>query len=114
MTDGENPVPSWKAFLQESLPGYMIPSYFVVLDEMPVTTNRKVDQKALPEPTETITLSHDDDKPVTETEERIVAAFKEVLGVKQVGMYDSFFDLGGDSIMSIQAVAKLKRKRCSS
>lgn len=108
--DGENPVPGWKAFLQESLPGYMIPSYFVVLDEMPVTTNGKVDQKALPEPTETISLSHDDDKPVTETEERIVAAFKEVLGVKQVGMHDSFFDLGGDSIMSIQAVAKLKEK----
>ncbi|WP_449376701.1 amino acid adenylation domain-containing protein [Bacillus safensis] len=110
VTDGENPVPGWKAFLQESLPGYMIPSYFVVLDEMPVTTNGKVDQKALPEPTETMSLSHDDDKPVTETEERIVAAFKEVLGVKQVGMYDSFFDLGGDSIMSIQAVAKLKEK----
>ncbi|NOL35186.1 non-ribosomal peptide synthetase [Bacillus safensis] len=110
VTDGENPVPGWKAFLQESLPGYMIPSYFVVLDEMPVTTNGKVDQKALPEPTETISLSRDDDKPVTETEERIVAAFKEVLGVKQVGMHDSFFDLGGDSIMSIQAVAKLKEK----
>ncbi|MEK4684560.1 amino acid adenylation domain-containing protein [Bacillus sp. FSL M8-0256] len=110
VTDGENPVPGWKAFLQESLPGYMIPSYFVVLDEMPVTTNGKVDQKALPEPTETISLSDDDDKPVTETEVRIVAAFKEVLGVKQVGMHDSFFDLGGDSIMSIQAVAKLKEK----
>ncbi|MFP7312089.1 amino acid adenylation domain-containing protein [Bacillus safensis] len=110
VTDGENPVPGWKAFLQESLPNYMIPSYFVILDEMPVTTNGKVDQKALPEPTETISLSRDDDKPVTETEERIVAAFKEVLGVKQVGMHDSFFDLGGDSIMSIQAVAKLKEK----
>ncbi|OYN67546.1 non-ribosomal peptide synthetase [Bacillus safensis] len=110
VTNGENPVPGWKAFLQESLPGYMIPSYFVVLDEMPVTTNGKVDQKALPEPTETISLSDDDDKPVTEMEERIVAAFKEVLGVKQVGMHDSFFDLGGDSIMSIQAVAKLKEK----
>ncbi|WP_144486101.1 non-ribosomal peptide synthetase [Bacillus safensis] len=110
VTNGENPVPGWKAFLQESLPGYMIPSYFVVLDEMPVTTNGKVDQKALPEPTETISLSDNDDKPVTETEERIVAAFKEVLGVKQVGMHDSFFDLGGDSIMSIQAVAKLKEK----
>ncbi|AIZ59108.1 peptide synthetase [Bacillus sp. WP8] len=110
VTDGENPVQGWKAFLQESLPGYMIPSYFVVLDEMPVTTNGKVDQKTLPEPTETISLSDDEDKPVTETEERIVAAFKEVLGVKQVGMHDSFFDLGGDSIMSIQAVAKLKEK----
>ncbi|MGV2539066.1 amino acid adenylation domain-containing protein [Bacillus pumilus] len=110
VTDGENPVPGWKAFLQESLPGYMIPSYFIVMDEMPVTTNGKVDQKALPEPTETISLSQGDDKPVTETQEQIVTAFKEVLGVKQVGMHDSFFDLGGDSIMSIQAVAKLKEK----
>ncbi|MGD6828646.1 non-ribosomal peptide synthetase [Bacillus pumilus] len=110
VTDGENPVPGWKAFLQESLPGYMIPSYFIVLDEMPVTTNGKVDQKALPEPTEKISLSQNEDKPVTETEKQIVTAFKEVLGVKQVGIRDSFFDLGGDSIISIQAVAKLKEK----
>ncbi|WP_169057662.1 non-ribosomal peptide synthetase [Bacillus pumilus] len=110
VTDGENPDPGWKAFLQESLPGYMIPSYFIVMDEMPVTTNGKVDQKALPEPTETISHSQGDDKPVTETQEQIVTAFKDVLGVKQVGIHDSFFDLGGDSIMSIQAVAKLKEK----
>ncbi|WHX45296.1 amino acid adenylation domain-containing protein [Bacillus pumilus] len=110
VTDGANPVPGWKAFLQESLPGYMIPSYFIVLDEMPVTTNGKVDQKALPDPAETISLSQGDDKPVTETQQLIVTAFKDVLGVKQVGIHDSFFDLGGDSIMSIQAVAKLKEQ----
>ncbi|WP_144523424.1 non-ribosomal peptide synthetase [Bacillus pumilus] len=110
VTDGENPTPGWKAFLQESLPGYMIPSYFIVMDEIPVTTNGKVDQKALPDPAETISLSQRDDKPVTETQEQIVTAFKNVLGVKQVGIHDSFFDLGGDSIMSIQAVAKLKEQ----
>ncbi|MEZ7512972.1 amino acid adenylation domain-containing protein [Bacillus pumilus] len=110
VTDGENPVSGWKAFLQESLPGYMIPSYFVVMDEMPVTTNGKVDQKALPDPAETISLSQGEDKPVTETQQLIVTAFKDVLGVKQVGIHDSFFDLGGDSIMSIQAVAKLKEQ----
>lgn len=110
VTDGENPVPGWKAFLQESLPSYMIPSYFVVLDAIPVTTNGKVDQKALPEPTDMISFAQEDDQPTTETEQRIVAAFQEVLGVKQVGVHDSFFDLGGDSIMSIQAVAKLKEK----
>lgn len=110
VTDGENPVSGWKAFLQESLPGYMIPSYFIVMDEMPVTTNGKVDQKALPDPAETISLSQGDDKPVTETQQLIVTAFKDVLGVKQVGIHDSFFDLGGDSIMSIQAVAKLKEQ----
>ncbi|MBQ4816175.1 non-ribosomal peptide synthetase [Bacillus pumilus] len=110
VTDGENPHPGWKAFLQESLPGYMIPSYFIVMDEIPVTTNGKVDQKALPDPAETISLSQGADKPVTETQEQIVTAFKNVLGVKQVGIHDSFFDLGGDSIMSIQAVAKLKEQ----
>ncbi|PRS13395.1 non-ribosomal peptide synthetase [Bacillus pumilus] len=110
VTDGENPVSGWKAFLQESLPGYMIPSYFIVMDEMPVTTNGKVDQKALPDPAETISLSQGDDKPVTEAQQLIVTAFKDVLGVKQVGIHDSFFDLGGDSIMSIQAVAKLKEQ----
>ncbi|MFB8733224.1 phosphopantetheine-binding protein [Bacillus sp. SL00103] len=79
----------------------MIPSYFIVMDEIPVTTNGKVDQKALPDPAETISFLKDD-KPVTETQEQIVTAFKEVLGVKQVGIHDSFFDLGGDSIMSIR------------
>ncbi|QSI44922.1 non-ribosomal peptide synthetase [Bacillus altitudinis] len=110
VTDGGEPVPGWKAFLQESLPGYMIPSYFIVLDAIPVTTNGKVDQKALPEPTDAVSSSHEDDQPVTETQQLIVTAFSEVLGVKRVGIHDSFFDLGGDSIMSIQAVAKLKEK----
>ncbi|MFJ5965680.1 amino acid adenylation domain-containing protein [Bacillus sp. NPDC093026] len=113
VTDGEKPVPGWKAFLQESLPNYMIPSYFVELDSIPVTTNGKVDQKALPEPTERVSSFHEDDKPATELEQRIVTAFQEVLGVKQLGVNDSFFDLGGDSIMSVQAVAKLKEKGVS-
>ncbi|MFS0655874.1 amino acid adenylation domain-containing protein [Bacillus sp. 179-C3.3 HS] len=110
VTDGEKPVPSFKAFLQESLPSYMIPSYFITLDAIPVTTNGKVDQKALPEPTEMVSSDRQDDKPTTENEQRIVTAFQEVLGVKQVGIHDSFFDLGGDSIMSIQVVAKLKEQ----
>ncbi|MDG3044579.1 phosphopantetheine-binding protein [Bacillus sp. B6(2022)] len=88
----------------------MIPSYFIVLDAIPVTTNGKVDQKALPEPTDAVSSSHEDDQPATETQQLIVTAFSEVLGVKRVGIHDSFFDLGGDSIMSIQAVAKLKEK----
>ncbi|MDM5296919.1 amino acid adenylation domain-containing protein [Bacillus pumilus] len=113
VTDGEKPVTSWKAFLQESLPSYMIPSYFIVLDTIPVTTNGKVDQSALPEPTEVVSTFNEDDKPTTEIEQLIVGAFQEVLGVKQVGVHDSFFDLGGDSIMSIQAVAKLKERGVS-
>ncbi|MGE6631997.1 amino acid adenylation domain-containing protein [Bacillus sp. NPDC077027] len=101
---------SWKAFLQESLPSYMIPSYFVELEAMPVTTNGKIDKKALPEPADTVTTAAEKAAPRTALEANIVSAFQEVLGLKQVSIYDSFFELGGDSIMSIQAVAKLGEK----
>ncbi|HEY9315941.1 amino acid adenylation domain-containing protein [Williamsia sp.] len=90
--------------LSESLPGYMVPASVMVLDAMPLSGNGKIDRKALPEPEfgvrSTIFVP-----PSTQLEETIAGLFGEVLGLARVSTTDSFFVLGGDSIMSIQLVA---------
>ncbi|MBS2967006.1 AMP-binding protein, partial [Actinocrinis puniceicyclus] len=91
----------------ERLPDYMVPSVVVVLDVLPLTVNGKVDRKALPEITVTGSGAHQG--PATAAEEVLCALFAEVLGVERVGVRDGFFDLGGDSIASIQLVARARR-----
>ncbi|MFZ2173425.1 MAG: amino acid adenylation domain-containing protein, partial [Rhodococcus sp. (in: high G+C Gram-positive bacteria)] len=86
------------------LPGYMVPSVLVVLSELPVTANGKLDRKALPEPDfGTATFR----APATPVEEAVATAFAEVLGVDRVGADDSFFALGGDSLSATRAVARI-------
>nr|MCH9649032.1 amino acid adenylation domain-containing protein [Deltaproteobacteria bacterium] len=96
--------------LRESLPDFMVPSAFVWLNELPLTSNGKVDRGALPEP--------DLDGPVLEggygaprnpAEETLVELWQEVLGVRRVGVHDNFFELGGDSILSIQLTSRAHR-----
>ncbi|TQM25439.1 non-ribosomal peptide synthase protein (TIGR01720 family)/amino acid adenylation domain-containing protein [Nocardia bhagyanarayanae] len=87
------------------LPAHMVPSAIVVLDEIPLTTNGKLDRKALPEPVFETTPTHAPSSPV---EERLAELFAQVLGVATVGVHDSFFAIGGDSIMSIQLVSRAK------
>ncbi|MDV6241555.1 non-ribosomal peptide synthetase, partial [Rhodococcus opacus] len=91
----------------ERLASHMVPAAVVVLYEMPRTVNGKLDRKALPEPDfgQRLTVGRG---PVTETERTLVELFAEVLGLDSVGVDDSFFALGGDSIMSIQLVTRAK------
>ncbi|SDD36712.1 non-ribosomal peptide synthetase [Actinokineospora iranica] len=96
-----------RAHLAERLPAFMVPSAFVWLDALPVTRNGKLDRGALPAP---------DFTPDTATTgagtaaERVLAGlFAEVLGLPEVGVDSGFFDLGGDSIMSIQLVSRARR-----
>ncbi len=90
-----------------ALPDYMVPAAFVVLDALPLTRNGKIDRAALPEPSFD---GHDGGRePATEVERILCDQFTEVLGVAHVGLDDSFFDLGGDSIMSIQLVSRSRR-----
>ncbi|WP_329462495.1 non-ribosomal peptide synthetase [Streptomyces sp. NBC_01431] len=93
--------------LGEALPSHMVPSAFVTLDALPLTANGKLDTKALPAP---VHLGSTNGRaPRTEREEALCALFAQVLGVGRVGVEDSFFDLGGDSIMSIQLVSQARR-----
>src|SRR6185437_15350130 len=92
-----------RAQLGERLPGYMVPSAVVVLDALPLTVNGKLDTRALPAPE-----YQDVDRyraPVSAIEEILAGIYAQVLGVERVGVDDSFFDLGGDSILSMQLVA---------
>ena len=98
--------PTLRSHLAQSLPDYMVPSAFVVLKDLPLTPNGKLDRRALPAPEITPMVQR---APRTPQEEIFCALFGQVLGVKQVGIDDNFFALGGDSIVSIQLVS-LARK----
>ncbi|SFJ16099.1 non-ribosomal peptide synthase domain TIGR01720/amino acid adenylation domain-containing protein [Amycolatopsis sacchari] len=87
-----------------SLPDYMVPAAVVAVDSFPLTRNDKLDVKALPAPDYEGTTR----APRTETEAKLAELFAEVLGVRHVGADDSFFALGGDSIVSMRLVSKAR------
>ncbi|MBF5002512.1 AMP-binding protein, partial [Nocardia sp. BSTN01] len=96
------------AHLEQRLPGYMVPSSIMVIDRVPLTPAGKLDRRALPEPefaTDTTFRA-----PRTPVEQAIAEVFAEVLGIERVGVDDSFFALGGDSIVSIQLVSRAKAR----
>ena len=93
--------------LSQQLPNYMIPSYFIQLDQMPLTSNGKIDRKALPAPKEHMLKGMEYEAPRTMVEQQLVSIWEEVLGVENIGILDNFFELGGDSIKSIQVSSRL-------
>ncbi|WP_329415164.1 amino acid adenylation domain-containing protein [Nocardia vinacea] len=95
------------AFAEQRLAPHMVPATVVVLDTLPVTASGKLDRAALPEPDFT-TGRAEFRAPVTEVEMTLAGLFAEVLGIDRVGVDDSFFALGGDSIMSIQLVTRAR------
>ncbi len=99
-----------RSFLKTKLPDYMIPAAFVVLPAFPLTPSGKLDRRALPAPDGARPeLRAPFLAPRTATEQTLAAIWAEVLRVERVGVHDSFFDLGGDSILSIQVIARANR-----
>ncbi|MCH5586165.1 amino acid adenylation domain-containing protein [Shimazuella sp. AN120528] len=89
--------------LVRALPDYMVPASFVLLDELPLTENGKVNRNALPSPAGIHILK---ELPQGEIEQKIAIIWQDVLGISMVNRNDNFFRLGGDSILSLQVVAK--------
>jgi|CXWL01.1.fsa_nt_gi amino acid adenylation domain-containing protein/thioester reductase-like protein/non-ribosomal peptide synthase protein (TIGR01720 family) len=98
-----------RAFLHNQLPGYMIPSAFVVMDQLPLTANGKVDRKALALAAVRETVEGRYAAPRTPTEETLCVIWAQVLGLEKVGIQDNFFEIGGDSILSMQLVNRAKQ-----
>ncbi|MBA3767233.1 MAG: methyltransferase domain-containing protein, partial [Acidobacteria bacterium] len=102
-------VPQLREYLQGRLPEYMVPQAFVLLDEMPLTPNGKVDRRALPAPDRTRPeLEAEYVAPRSAVEEVVAGIWSEVLDVEQVGVADNFFELGGHSLLATQVVSRLR------
>ncbi|MEX2964659.1 amino acid adenylation domain-containing protein, partial [Microbulbifer sp. TYP-18] len=97
-------------YLQERLPDYMVPSAFVRLPAIPLTPNRKVDQRALPAPADQDFARSRYQAPSSDMEVTLVALWQENLKVEKIGIEDNYFSLGGDSIRSISLVAEAKER----
>ena len=107
--DDETTNPIIRKFLEKSLPKYMVPSYFIKLEKMPYNANGKIDRKKLPEPKLKL------DKriiilPQNEIDEKVINILKGLLNIDTISLDDSFFDLGGDSLLAINFVIRLKNE----
>jgi len=98
-----------REYLDRRLPDYMVPRFFVELSEMPLTSSLKIDRKALPAPEIERQLDTDFVAPRYPNEVILASIMVDLLGLPEVGVHDSFFELGGDSILSIQLVAKARQ-----
>jgi amino acid adenylation domain-containing protein len=95
-----------RGFLRDRLPHYLIPSLFVVLPEFPLLPNGKIDRKRLPDASGNRSYAPPED----EIQEALISIWQEVLRKLQVGVRDSFFELGGDSLSAMQVVNRLQQK----
>ncbi len=107
--DKEANIKDIKHQMKKSLPEYMIPARYVILDKIPLTANGKFDRNALPETECTVEGTENYIAPTGELEEILTQIWQQVLAVEKVGVKDDFFELGGDSIKAIQVVAKARK-----
>ncbi|MBW4507360.1 MAG: AMP-binding protein [Scytonematopsis contorta HA4267-MV1] len=110
----QNPTPTPKELrfmLQDKIPDYMLPSTFVYLNALPLTPNSKIDRLALPAP-DFVELDSSDKfiAPRNDIELQIVKIWEEVLGISPIGVRDSFFDMGGHSLLAVQIFAQIEKK----
>ncbi|WP_432339518.1 amino acid adenylation domain-containing protein [Bacillus tequilensis] len=96
--------------LSSELPDYMVPSYFVRLDDMPLTSNGKINRKALPAPEASLQQTAEYVPPGNEAESKLADLWQEVLGISRAGIKHNFFDLGGNSIRAAALAARIQKE----
>ncbi|UCH93477.1 MAG: amino acid adenylation domain-containing protein, partial [Candidatus Aminicenantes bacterium] len=101
------PIAELREYLSKVLPDYMIPAYFVQIEKIPLTTNGKVDRKALPEP-EIKIAEENHELPKNHIQEKLIEIWQQVLGIEKIGINNNFFEIGGDSIKAIRISARLQ------
>jgi acyl carrier protein len=104
--DGEKNISALRDYLHDHLPGYMVPSAFVMLAELPLNPNGKVDRRALLELDDRAEVERGFVAPRNQEEEVVANIWAEVLGLSKVGIEDNFFDLGGHSLLATRIVAR--------
>jgi amino acid adenylation domain-containing protein len=98
-----------REYLQQQLPDYMVPSAFVCMDAMPLTRNGKIDLEALPAPTNSsLGVSANIIAPSNSTERVLTAIWTEILRLERVGIEDNFFDLGGNSLLGLRVIDRIR------
>src|SRR5262249_21939979 len=96
-----------RRILSERLPLYMVPAAFVVCDSLPLTANGKLDRQALPIPTwDEENSGNAYEPPRTPVEEMLAQIWSQVFEIERIGIHDSFYALGGDSLLSVQIVSR--------
>jgi amino acid adenylation domain-containing protein/thioester reductase-like protein len=98
-----------REYLKTRLPEYMVPSAFMILERLPLTSNGKLDRRALPEPALSAYTSRRYEAPQGEIEELLAGIWQTLLGVERVGRQDNFFELGGHSLLMVQVMERLRR-----
>ncbi len=96
-------------FLAEDIPAYMIPRYFIPLQNMPKTPTGKIDRNSLPEPDMQLLAELEHEPPSTETEIKLAAIWSDILGVQNIGINDNFIGLGGHSLLVISIIAEVHK-----
>jgi amino acid adenylation domain-containing protein len=98
-----------RSYLMQHLPEYMVPAFFVVLEKLPLTTNGKIDRRALPVPDATRpALQGPSVAPRDSTEFQLVSIWEKLLNIQPIGATDNFFELGGDSLLAVRLFAQIK------
>ena len=101
---------SLKAYLSRHLPDYMVPASFIILEALPLSSNGKIDMKALPRPEQgALSTGNAYTAPRNETETALVAIWEEVLGKAPIGVYDHFFETGGHSLNATRIISRIAR-----
>jgi amino acid adenylation domain-containing protein len=99
-----------KQYLLSQLPEYMVPSFFIEIDHIPLTSTSKVDKNALPAVDGTELIGTVSAKPRNEVETRLLSIYEDVLEIEGIGIQDNFFDIGGHSLLATRAVSLIRKE----